>query len=156
MAFTTGDRRASTGATAPSAPRLQWGPTLGRRAVLHGAWWPRSNDPLRELPGLIVEIDDRRGGPVTCVMLGPGGWESRAPRLRVGSRLVRVGWFTTQSDSLLTASFGDQHNVELLIIPHDTGAALADAAMAQATRPDNRVRATDMLATVAREEPQPG
>jgi uncharacterized protein DUF5994 len=82
-------------------------------------------------------------------MLGLTGWQRRPPRLRVAGRLVRIGWFTTQPAGLLTASCDDRHNVELLIIPPDTDAALAEAAMNLAVQAGNCVAATDILLTVA-------
>lgn len=83
-------------------------------------------------------------------MLAPTGWEDRSPRLRAGGRVVRVGWFTTQPDSLLTATFADHPHLQLLVIPPETESALAEAAMAMAATPGNAVPAHDILATVAR------
>lgn len=37
----------------PSIPRLRIEPTGSRRTFLDGGWWPRSTDPLAELPGLV-------------------------------------------------------------------------------------------------------
>ncbi|WP_020577886.1 DUF5994 family protein [Actinopolymorpha alba] len=138
-----------TRAPAPLAPRLRWGPSLSRSAVLHGAWWPRSTDPIEELPGLILAIDDRRGGPVTCIMLGLSGWDARPPRLRVAGRLIRLGWFTTQPSNLLTASWDNRYNIELLVVPSATNVPLAEAAMALAADAANTVPAPDILTTAA-------
>jgi len=83
-----------------------------------------------------------------CIMLAPDRWEERSPRLRVGGRLVRVGWFTTQPVSLLTATFAEYPNLHLLVIPPETEPVLAEAAMIMATAPGNAVAASDILATV--------
>lgn len=84
-------------------------------------------------------------------MLAPTGWEDRSPRLRAGGRLVRVGWFTTQPDSLLTATFADRPHLQLLVVPPETEPALAEAAMVMAATPGNAVPAHDILAAVSRD-----
>lgn len=148
MVFTAGDRRPAHGSQPPPRPRLRWGPSLSRRASLHGAWWPRTDDPLVELPGMVLEIHEDRGLLVTCFMLGLTNWDGRPTRLRVAGRNVRLGWFTTQPDGVLTASCGDRHNLDFLIIPPDTDGAVAEAAMDLATESENEVPATDIIATV--------
>jgi hypothetical protein len=55
-------------ASAPSTSRLQMEPTGSRRTLLDGGWWPRSTDPVAELPGLVLVIDKLRG-PVTRPVL---------------------------------------------------------------------------------------
>jgi hypothetical protein len=148
VTFTAGDRRSGTSSPAPLEPRLRWGPSLSRNATLHGAWWPRSTDPLAELPALILAVDEQRGAPVTCVMLGLTGWEGRPHRLRVAGRSIRLGWFTTQPDGLLTASCSDRYHVALLVVPPATDVELAEAAMLLATESANAIPAPRILATV--------
>lgn len=148
VVFTAGDRRPARGSQPPPSPRLRWGPSLSRRASLHGAWWPRSDDPLVELPGMVMEIHEDRGLLVTCFMLGLTNWEGRPTRLRIAGRNVRLGWFTTQPDGVLTASCGDRYNLDFLVIPPDTDEAVAEAAMDLATEPDNATPAADIIATV--------
>jgi Family of unknown function (DUF5994) len=88
--------------SAPSVPRLRLEPTLSRNTLLDGGWWPRSTDPVAELPGLILALEHRRG-PIARVMLGPAGWDSQPRRLGVARRVVRLAWFTNQSVGRLTA-----------------------------------------------------
>lgn len=141
-------RRTVLSPSPPSTPRLRWGPKQERRALLDGAWWPRSNDPVAELPGLVLALDHRRG-PVTRVMLGHPGWSSRPLRLAVASRVIRLGWFTSLPAGLLTAICADRDRVDLLVIPPDTDPAVADAAMALAADPTNTVHTPDIVATAA-------
>ena len=145
--FTASDRRSVPPSPASLEPRVHWGPTLSRRALLHGAWWPRSTDPSSEIPGLVHEVEER-GGPVLCVTLGLTGWDERPTRLRVSGRTVRLGWFTTQPDHLLTASCGERQRIDLLVIPPDTDRAVAEAAMAMAVRGSNTVPAPGIVAAV--------
>ncbi|WP_238342121.1 DUF5994 family protein [Actinopolymorpha rutila] len=135
------------------SPRLRWGPSLSRRALVHGAWWPRSNDPLIELPGLIVNVDEWCGDAAICLMLAPHGWEDRSVRIRVRGRVVRVGWYTTQPGAMLTATFPELPNVHLLIIPFDTDPVRAEAAMVMAAGQACAVPAQEILARVSHNPP---
>ena len=64
-------------------------PTGSRRTLLDGGWWPRSTDPVAELPGLVLAIDKLRG-PVTRLVLNAGGWDSHPSTPTPGSRRVRA------------------------------------------------------------------
>jgi hypothetical protein len=142
------DRRTTvTSTTPPSTPRLRVEPTRSRRTVLDGGWWPRSTDPVAELPGLVHAIDQIRG-PVTGLILASGGWDSHPNRLAVAGRVLRLGYFSSQPVSLLTALCADGDRVDLLIIPPDTPSDTADAAMALAATTSNRVHAQLILETV--------
>lgn len=121
---TTAERVRVISNSAPPVPRLRLAPTLSRSTLLDGGWWPRSSDPVAELPGLILALGDR-SGPVTRLMLGLAGWDSRPRRLDLAGRVVRLGWFTTQPVGLLTAICATGDRVDLLVVPPDTGAAAA-------------------------------
>src|SRR6266566_2161011 len=121
--LTTNERRTATSPAPPSRPRLRLQPDLSARTLLDGGWWPRSADPVAELPGLILAIDRRRG-PITQIMLGRAGWDaSRLHRLRVdgpaGRRVVRLGWFETMPAGLLTAT-ARAGRTDLLTVPPPT------------------------------------
>src|SRR5947199_221334 len=65
-------QRATIVASTPSsAPRLRLVPVRAGQAVLDGGWWPRSWDPVTELPGLILALD-ARFGPIRQVLLNGG------------------------------------------------------------------------------------
>jgi hypothetical protein len=144
---TTAERQTVISNSAPSEPRLRLDPTLSRHTLLDGGWWPRSADPVAELPGLILALDARRG-PVARVMLGAAGWDSRPRRLGVAGRVVRLAWFSTQPVGLLTAICADGDRVDLLVVPPGTDAALAQAAMAAAAQATNTTHAPDIIAAV--------
>jgi len=113
--WNTARNKASFAGSALSVPRLRLGPVSSRRTLLAGGWWPRSADPVAELPGLIRAIDDRRG-LVTRLMLGPGGWDSQPRWLGGAGRAVPLDWFPGQPAGLVTA-FGNGDPVDLLIVP---------------------------------------
>lgn len=142
---TSAERRTVIPPFPPSTPRVRLGAIQARGAPLDGGWWPRSSDPVAELPGLILAIDHRRG-PITRVMLGSAGWSSHPTRLAVGGRVIRLGWFASLPVGLLTAICASRFRVDLLLVPPETNAAVADAAMALAAAPNNSLRTPDVLA----------
>ncbi|MFI7599393.1 DUF5994 family protein [Actinoplanes sp. NPDC049681] len=121
----TADRLTVISPTPPSVPRLRMEPTGSLHTLLDGSWWPRSTDPLAELPGLILAIDTLRG-PVSRLVLAAAGWDSRPSRLGVNGRVLRLGYFSSQPTSLLTALCADGDRVDLLVIPPDTAGDTAD------------------------------
>jgi hypothetical protein len=140
-----GGHRSAPPPPEPPTPRVQWGPTLSRRAPVQGAWWPRSIDPYAELPGLILAVDDRLLS-VTSVVLGIHGWESRPRQVRVADRTIRLNWFTTQPDALVTVMCGERNRVDLLVIPSATSPGVAEAAMDLAIQATNTTPAAKILA----------
>ena len=141
----TAERRATaTASSPPSVPRLHLESTGSRRTLLDGGWWPRSTDPIAELPGLILAIDARRG-PIARLVLSADGWTSHPRRIGVDGRVVRVGYFASQPATLLTALSGDGNRVDLLVVAPDTDTHVADAAMLRAATLDNRIHAPDLM-----------
>jgi hypothetical protein len=131
--------------TEPSTPRLRMEPTGSRRTLLDGGWWPRSTDPVAELPGLVLAIDKLRG-PVIRLVLSAAGWKSHPRRLGLDGRVLRLGYFASQPISLLTALCDNGDRVDLLIVPPDTAGDTAEAAMVVAATTSNLVHAQDIVA----------
>jgi hypothetical protein len=128
----------------PSQPRLSLAPIRGQ-AVLDGGWWPRSWDPVAELPGLVLALSERYGR-IRHIMLNIHTWDSRFRRLAVGPDVVRIGWFDTLDPALLVATTGRDDQLDLLVIPPATTPATAEWAMATAADPTNLRHAPDILA----------
>ncbi len=147
--MTTKDiQRATIVASSPSSPpRLLLAPVRAGRAVLDGGWWPRSWDPVAELPGLILALDGRFG-PIRQVLLNSGAWDHRFRRLAVGARVVRMGWFTSLDPALLIATTQRGDQLDLLVIPPGTAEAAARAAMARAADPADTTRAPGILTAI--------
>jgi Family of unknown function (DUF5994) len=145
MTLTTDRRSTAISASAPPTPRLRLESTGARHTLLDGGWWPRSTNPVAELPGLVLAIDAFRG-PITGLVLSADGWDEHPRRLGLAGRVLRLGYFTSQSTFLLTALCGDNGDrVDLLVVPPDTNAGIADAAMVLAATTNNRVQAQDIL-----------
>jgi Family of unknown function (DUF5994) len=119
--------RPSRTVTGPAERLRGW-----RRTLLDGGWWPRSADPVAELPGLIGAIEERPDA-ITRIMFGRADWDASRPRrLRVdgpaGSRVVRLGWFETMPAGLLTA-IDRAGRTDLLTVPPHAGEPAASAAI---------------------------
>jgi hypothetical protein len=144
--WNTTRRKPVSASSAPSVPRLRLGPAPSHRTLLDGGWWPRSADPVAELPGLIRAIDDR-WGRVTRLMLGPAGWDSQPRWLGGAGRAVPLDWFPGQPAGLLTA-FCAGDRVDLLVIPPGIAEADAIGAMDLAAQAVSLIRVPDILATL--------
>ena len=153
------ERRTTISLSPPSTPRLWLRPAAppgSARTALDGAWWPRSADPVAELPGLILAlqdhgpIDDQR--PITHVLLRVDDWDGRPRRLRIDgpadTRVVRLSWFGSLPSGLLTAIHADGRRVDLLTVPAATSRDEAEASMELASHPHNFLHIPDLLAAL--------
>jgi uncharacterized protein DUF5994 len=152
MTTTAVQRAPTVPSSAPPQPRLSLAPTRAAQAVLDGGWWPRSRDPVAEVPGLVLALTARYG-PVRQMMLHSGGWDSRFRRLAVGAGVVRFGWFTSLDPALVIATTYGGDQIDLLVVPPQTPAAAATRAMAMAADPANTVRAPQILAAMTAAPP---
>lgn len=162
--WSTTERATTISPSPPSAPRLRLrppGPPGSPATLLDGAWWPRSADPVAELPGLILALqargpaDDHR--PITHILLRVADWAGRPRRLRVDgpadTRVVNLSWFDTLPTGLLTAIYADGRRIDLLTVPAHIHPEAARAAMELAAHPANRLHAPELLASLP---PSPG
>lgn len=131
----------------PSTPRLCLVPVRAARAVLDGGWWPRSADPIAEVPGLVLALGDHFG-VIRGLMLNRDAWDSRPRRLAVDGRVIRLGWFASVDPALVIASTERGDQLDLLVVPAHTPEAAARTAMSQAADPANTIRAPDILAAI--------
>ncbi|GGN35511.1 hypothetical protein FHR83_006190 [Actinoplanes campanulatus] len=142
------DRMTSASLSPPLPPRLRMEPTGSSRTLLDGGWWPRSTDPVTELPGLVLAIGTLRG-PVTRLILSADGWDTHPRRLGVAGRILRLGYFTSQPLSLLTAICANRSRVDLLVVPPHITDASADAAMILAATATNVIHAQHIPLTIS-------
>lgn len=138
-------RATAVASASPSRPRLSLAPTRAVRSLLDGAWWPRSSDPVAELPGLVLELGARYGS-IRQLMLSAGFWDSHFRRLAVGGAVVRMGWFATLDPALVIATTAGGDRIDILVVPPDTAAGAARRAMTMAADPANTMRAPAVLA----------
>lgn len=112
--------------------------------MLDGGWWPRSWDPVAELPDLILALSARYG-TIRQLMLNSSTWDGRFRRLTVGGGVVRAGWFASVDPAVLIATTYDGAQIQLLVVPPSTATGPAERAMNQAADPANRARAQAIL-----------
>jgi uncharacterized protein DUF5994 len=145
--LTTAQRATITAPVPQSPPRLLLAAVRAGRAVLDGGWWPRSWDPVAELPGLVLALSTRYG-TVRQLMLNSATWDSRFRRLTVGEDVVRVGWSASVDPALVIATTYGGDQIDLLVVPPRTAATTAEKAMIQAADPANLTRAQAILTVV--------
>ncbi|MER7547864.1 DUF5994 family protein [Spirillospora sp. NPDC127506] len=155
----TATERRTISLSPPWTPRLRLSPAAppgSARMVLDGAWWPRSTDPVSELPGLILALQDHDPAdgrrPITHVLLRKDDWDSHPRRLRVDgpadARVVRLSWFDSLPSGLLTAIHADGRRVDLFTVPSPTPPAEAETAMELAAHPRNHIHTPDLLSAL--------
>ncbi|WP_051944388.1 DUF5994 family protein [Streptacidiphilus rugosus] len=115
--------------------------------ALDGAWWPHSDDLVRELPSVVRTLDPL-WGRITRVNINPTHWQQPLPReIPVPGHVVKVGWFTTEQDphKLLLLSYRTRR-WDLLVIPPQTAPAVAARLMAAASDPAGSSTASALIA----------
>jgi hypothetical protein len=145
--LTTSERATIVASPPPSSPRLVLAGVRANQAVLDGGWWPRSWDPVAELPGLVLALSARYG-TIRQLMLNSATWDIRFRRIAVGDGVVRVGWFASVDPAVVIASTYGGDQVDLLVVPPRTTSAAADRMMAEAADPNNFTRAQAILAAM--------
>lgn len=137
--------KCETTSSRPPTPRLLLQPARAPGTLFDGGWWPRSADPVAELPSLIMALQGPGPpgdhGPVTHVLLRASDWDSRPRRLRIegtegltDTRVVRLSWFEALPGGRTIAIYADGHGLDLLTVPPRTGRNTAWTAMEQAIR----------------------
>ena len=133
------------GQSTPRGLRLRLDPTLARRGILDGGWWPRSPDPETQLPDLIRGLESSLG-VITRVALNPDAWDSAPPRVAINGRRVHVGWFRAMNADTIGVTRGSRDRFVLLVVPPQATPEAAAIAMAMAADATSTVRPADLLA----------
>ena len=131
-----------------SEARISLKPFTRHPGVVNGAWWPRSRDLTRELPGLIAVLDES-WGQINRVTVNAGMWPRISKRVQTGPHIVRVGWFDAEQDphDLCVISYGSAPGRwDLLVVPPDTEPGQAARLMAAASDVGNKQTASALLA----------
>jgi Family of unknown function (DUF5994) len=128
----------------PSASRLSLDPTLKRRGVVDGGWWPSSRNAEEELPVLVSLLNARVG---TVVRLGVDArdWDDLPDRIAVDGHVVRIGRFADVNHKII-ATRGPQDHILLLVVPPRTSTAAAKSVLARAASGANGGTPEEILA----------
>lgn len=127
----------------PLLPRLELEPTMSREGVFDGAWWPRSNHVLAELPDLITALG-AHFGRIVRVGLDTSAWDGVPRSVPANGLTIRINWFTG-SDATISVTRGFQDHFLLLVVPPGTASATAASAMAGASATGNHTPAAELL-----------
>jgi Family of unknown function (DUF5994) len=134
------------GQSASRGPRLRLDPTLARKGILDGGWWPRSPDPETELPDLIRGLESSLG-VITRVALNPDAWDSAPRQVAIDGRRVYVGWFRAMNADTIGVTRSSRDRFVLLVVPPQATPAAAATAMAMAADATSTARPADLLAS---------
>jgi hypothetical protein len=127
--------------------RVSFDSALIRHGATDGGWWPRSRNAVTELPALIAALDARPGVRVQRLAIRRDEWDEIPHQLTApGSHLVRVDWFITiPRHTVSVTTTGGREPIALLVIPPDTPAETAWAAMSIAATNPGAPQTADIL-----------
>jgi uncharacterized protein DUF5994 len=130
----------------PSA-RVSFDSALVRHGATDGGWWPRSRNARTELPALIAALDARPGVRVQRLAVRRDEWDEIPHQLTAdGSHFVWVDWFITiPRHTVSVATTGGREPIALLVVPPDTPAETAWAAMNIAATNPGAPQTADIL-----------
>jgi hypothetical protein len=116
---------------------------------IDGAWWPRSQHLVDELPDLVVSVSDRLG-QVVMVGYRRNGWDETPPLAEIAGHPIELLGFTSDEPASLILIGEDGRHITLHVIRPDTGEEVAKQALDQAQVPANADVAPASGSTVAR------
>jgi hypothetical protein len=122
--------------------------TSDPQTTLGGGWWPHTRELTLELP-LLVGVFAGLGVRVTRVIYHPSLWLIAPPKLRVDGRVVHLGWVRDIDPNLVSLRTAADTRIELLVVPPEATAELAERAMAAAVEPGNHSAPVDILRAAA-------
>ena len=112
--------------------------------TLDGGWWPHTRELALELP-LLVGAFAERGVRVTRVTYHPSLWLIAPPKLRLDGRVLHLGWLRDIDPNLVSLQTAEDARIELLVVPPEASAELADRAMAAAAAAGNSTAPAELL-----------
>ncbi|MFI1165063.1 DUF5994 family protein [Streptomyces sp. NPDC020801] len=118
----------------PSLPvlRLRLAPHSSVPRRIDGAWWPRTNDLLAELPQLLAGLP-RAWGQVVSVMVNGTTWAGAPGRMLVCNQVVRLRRCTAaHAPKTIVLMVPGQGRWDLLVVPPESTEKTAESLMAAA------------------------
>jgi len=126
--------------------RLRMKPHAAARGYVDGAWWPRSHDPAREFPGLVLAMSSWVG-PVRRVAYHVDDWDRTRRELTVeGWSVTLVGYPTLEANTVVVTG-SNQRRMMLLVVPPGTPGGVARAVLRSAAGPDTVASVEEILAS---------
>lgn len=136
--------------TSPGPVRLALRPPTFPPGPVCGAWWPRTDDLMAELPALTDMFDAARGR-VTRMASHRETWPAAPCDLPVAGHTVKAAWFASgfAAHTIRLFSYG-VGRWDLLVVPPRTGAGRAERLMAAAADPALHLTASELMAAERR------
>ncbi len=138
------DTSAAKDEPARAEVRLRMKPSIAARGYVDGAWWPRSNDPMVEFPGLVLAMSSWVG-PVGRVAYNADDWQRPGAKLTVEGWTVKLVGSSAMDPNTVVVTGPNQRRMSLLVVPADTPAGIARAVLSATTEPDNVASVEDIL-----------
>jgi hypothetical protein len=142
-------RRAVSGRrqTGPkNTPRLRLKPKAPTNGHIDGAWWPRDDDLVKELPDLLAVLSVRLGA-IDRVSYNLAEWATTPKRLLSGGRAVRLDGDQRQPANTIEVLGLGHEKLLLLVVPPRTDPDRAHETMMTAAAPDDVTSVEDLLVT---------
>lgn len=117
-------------------PRLRLKAKAPQTGYVDGAWWPRSDALVSELPDLLAVLSVRLG-PIDRVLYNVGEWGTPPTRLAVGERAVHLDGYRHQPPHSVEVLGLNRTRITLLVVPPSTDPDCAHTAMMAAAAPND-------------------
>ncbi|CQD07745.1 hypothetical protein BN1232_01381 [Mycobacterium lentiflavum] len=127
--------------------RLQLKPYRALSEHLDGAWWPRSQNLVDELPDLVTSVSDRLG-QVVMVGYRRNGWDETPPLAEIAGHPIELLGFSSDEPASVILIGEDGRHLTLHVIRPDTDEEVAREALAETQVPADAAPASG--STIAR------
>jgi hypothetical protein len=114
--------------------RLVFTPARTAPGVLDGCWWPRTHDLSKELPTVLAAVASRLGAVVARISASASLWDATPEHISAGNQVVDVAWFRACDAHTIRLLTGGSAHLDLLVIPPETTADTATAALTMVAR----------------------
>ena len=127
------DHTVPTSSAVLANPRVVFTPTPRAEGLLDGAWWPRTRVPSQELPALLAAVASKIGH-VVRVSLNMTDWDTTPQEMTSSDGVVQLVWYRACDAHTIRILGGEHSHFDVLVIPPDTAADTAAAALAGVAR----------------------
>ncbi|WP_062995527.1 DUF5994 family protein [Nocardia mikamii] len=125
-------------------PRLRLKPDSAKTGYVDGAWWPRSDNLMVELPALLATVTGRLG-PIRRITYRLGEWASAPSDLVIEGLAIRLEGHRTGAVNTIQMLGTRDRRLDLLVIPPYTDDHRAVAAMDTASATGDVSTVDDLL-----------
>ncbi|MGO9692960.1 MAG: DUF5994 family protein [Mycobacterium sp.] len=131
-------------------PRFRLKLTAHGSGYVDGAWWPRSDDLMTELPDLIAVLSVRQGA-ISRVVYNLTEWRTTPTELVTSGRAVQLDGYRGQPPGTVEVLDAKGNKIVLLVVPFHIDPDQAHAIVMAAAAPGN-VSSVDNLLMISVED----